>query len=155
MFLTPAKRAACKNLSFASPKRINSSTFDLTKAIFLVVDDFVTNRMVACEILRHLGHRCDMAADGAEAVVKAATQYYDAILMDLHMPKLGGIAAARQIRAAESGRGHRVPIVALTVEVDSKVHAECREAGMDGVLTKPFHIAEVEQVLASFPAGPA
>ncbi len=121
----------------------------------LVVDDFVTNRMVACEILRHLGHRCDMAADGAEAVVKAATQYYDAILMDLHMPKLGGIAAARQIRAAESGRGHRVPIVALTVEVDSKVHAECREAGMDGVLTKPFHIAEVEQVLASFPAGPA
>ena len=121
----------------------------------LVVDDFVTNRMVACEILRHLGHRCDMAADGAEAVVKAATQYYDAILMDLHMPKLGGIAPARQIRAAESGRGHRVPIVALTVEVDSKVHAECREAGMDGVLTKPFHIAEVEQVLASFPAGPA
>ena len=120
----------------------------------LVVDDFLTNRMLACEILRHLGHRCDMAADGAEAVVKATTHPYDAILMDLHMPKLGGIAATRQIRAAEGGHGRRVPIVALTVEVDSKVHAECREAGMDGVLTKPFHIAEVEQVLASFPAAP-
>ncbi len=67
------------------------------------------------------------------------------VLMDCRMPGMDGYEAARAIRAEE--RGARTPIVALTANATAEDHQRCREAGMDGVLTKPFRRGDLAQVL--------
>jgi CheY-like chemotaxis protein len=72
------------------------------------------------------------------------------------MPKLGGYAAARRIRAGEHGTGRHVPIIALTAQAMKGDREKCFEAGMDGYVSKPLRIAELfavmHQVLS--PRGP-
>jgi len=78
------------------------------------------------------------------------------------MPKLGGYATARRIRAGERGTARHVPIIALTAQAMKGDREKCFEAGMDGYVSKPLRVAELfavmHQVLAlrgsSRPAGP-
>ncbi len=121
----------------------------------LVVDDFVINRKIVGELLQQLGHRFDVATDGAEAVAQAGRQSYDAILMDLYMPNMGGLEATRRIRAQEAGQRRPTLIVAVTAFARADVYDNCQAAGMDEVLVKPFRLAEVERVLALVPPLPA
>ncbi len=107
----------------------------------LVVDDHPLNRTLLIGMLRVLGVVCDEAADGQEAVAKAAATPYDLILMDWQMPGMDGIAATRAIRAAESA--HRARIVAVTGAVAEDEVAMFLAAGMDALLPKPFGIPEV------------
>lgn len=103
----------------------------------LVVDDVAMNRDVAQSFLRAAGHDVVCAEGGAEAARVAATQDFDAILMDVRMPGVDGLEATRRIRAIESKRGG-TPIVALTAQAFVEQVAECRKVGMDGHLAKPF-----------------
>ena len=93
------------------------------------------------------------AADGAEAVRLAAQLDPDVVLMDIRMPGMDGIEATRAIRAGEARSGReRTPIVALTADALEAGKRSCREAGMDGFLTKPVDPAELEEMfLALFP----
>jgi CheY-like chemotaxis protein len=78
----------------------------------------------------------DVASDGAEALEAARRTVYDAILMDVQMPGMDGLAATRAIRAL--GPPHATTrIIALTAAVGPEFEAMCREAGMDEYLTKP------------------
>ena len=86
----------------------------------LVAEDNDINALLARHLLSRLGHRPVMAATGGEAVAAfvaahAAGTPFDLVLMDLHMPGMDGIEAARRMRAAEPG-GKRTPIVALTAD---------------------------------------
>ena len=104
----------------------------------LVVDDVLMNREIAGTFLRAGGHRVVCVEGGTEAVAAVAITDFDVVLMDVRMPKMDGLEATRRIRALEGARG-RVPIVALTAHAFTEQVAECRNAGMDSHLAKPFN----------------
>jgi len=102
-----------------------------------VVDDVIMNRNVADAFLRTAGHEVTCVEGGAEAVAAVATTDFDVVLMDVRMPEMDGLEATRRIRALE-GACACVPIVALTAQAFAEQIAECRKAGMDSHLAKPF-----------------
>jgi CheY-like chemotaxis protein len=102
----------------------------------LVVDDDPINREVALFQLEHVEFVVDMAANGEEAVTLARKNDYAAILMDVEMPKLDGLAATQQIRQLP---GHwNTPIIAFTANAFDEDKKLCLRAGMNDFLPKPF-----------------
>jgi PAS domain S-box-containing protein len=120
----------------------------------LVAEDNEINALLARALLTRLGHRPELARDGAQAVdswlaARAAGEPYDLVLMDVHMPEVDGIEATRRIRAAEAAAGGaRIPIVALTANAFSDDRDACLAAGMDAFLTKPLDRERLAELLA-------
>jgi signal transduction histidine kinase/ActR/RegA family two-component response regulator len=103
----------------------------------LVADDSAMNRKLVSQILAPFGPEIDAVEDGGAAVAAVGRRAYALVLMDMEMPVMGGLEAARRIRALD-GPAAEVPIVALTANAFPEQLALCREAGMDDHLTKPF-----------------
>jgi CheY-like chemotaxis protein len=103
----------------------------------LVVDDIDMNRDIASAFLHAGGHEAICVETGAAAVAAVAAGAFDVVLMDVCMPGMDGLEATRRIRALP-GPGREVPIVALTAQVFTEQIDQCREAGMDSHLAKPF-----------------
>ena len=103
----------------------------------LLVEDHPVNQKLALALLQRLGYLADLAENGREAVAAAAREPYALILMDMQMPEMDGLEAARRIRS-EAGPNQRVPIVALTANAMQSDQEACRAAGMDDFLAKPF-----------------
>ena len=116
----------------------------------LVADDSPVNREVVAEALRQMAVLPDLVEDGAAAVRAANEKIYHLIFMDCSMPEVDGFEATRQIRAAETATGRRVPIVALTAHVAGTSAEEWREAGMDSYMTKPFRITDLAEAFERF-----
>ena len=118
----------------------------------LVAEDNPVNQFVAREMLQRLGvDTIDIAPDGAEAVRMAGAAAYDLVLMDGQMPHVDGYEATRRLRAA----GLRMPVVALTASAMAGERERCREAGMDGFMSKPIDPAQLLAVLDRYlPRGP-
>jgi signal transduction histidine kinase/CheY-like chemotaxis protein len=119
----------------------------------LVVDDNHVNRLVAGEMLGHMGLEVAEAEDGQEALDRIARERFDVVLMDCMMPGLDGFAATRRLREREEREGlPRLPVVALTANVMEGDLDRCAEAGMDRHLGKPFTMAELRAaVVAAMP----
>lgn len=117
----------------------------------LLAEDNDVNALIAEATLKRLGVRSIRAVSGNEAVMVATSDSRPhLILMDLHMPDMDGLAAAREIRRREtSARLSRIPIVALTANSTSDDVLASRAAGMDGFLSKPFTEDDLSSVLAS------
>ncbi len=111
----------------------------------LLVEDNPVNQTVIEAMLRSLGYRVTLVADGIQAVRSAERQRYDAILMDCRLPVLDGYSATREIRAQENGRP--VPILALTANALQGDRENCLQAGMNDYLAKPFKRAELQRIL--------
>jgi signal transduction histidine kinase/ActR/RegA family two-component response regulator len=112
----------------------------------LVAEDNGVNQKVALAMLRHLGYRADLAADGVEAVEAVRRVPYDLVFMDLQMPELDGIDATKQI-IAEHPPGRRPTIVALTANAFDEDREACLAAGMDDYLSKPLKTETLEAAL--------
>ena len=120
----------------------------------LVADDAEVNREVADAALQRLGVRATFVEDGLQAVRAVLDTPYDLVLMDGSMPELDGFDATRRIRALEAGDDRRrTPVVALTAHVIGTAADAWRDAGMDGVLHKPFTLAQLAQCLATHGRG--
>ena len=104
----------------------------------LVVDDVPMNRYIAGSFLRSAGHSPTHAESGEQAVALASNSNFDVILMDVRMPGMGGLEATRRIRSLGGARG-QVPVVAVTAHAFAEQVEECRKAGMDGHVAKPFN----------------
>lgn len=102
----------------------------------LVAEDNLINQKVVMGMLEKHGYRVDVVSDGTEAVEAADTMPYDIILMDMQMPIMDGIQATKAIRAMKH-QGNRVPIIALTANVQESDRKKCLAAGMNGFLSKP------------------
>lgn len=114
----------------------------------LVAEDNPVNQVVVQAMLAELGATCVVAHDGAEAVEKAASAHFDLVLMDMHMPRMDGTAAAEAIRRREHACGEpRLPIVAMTAHTASEEGQACEAAGMDLFLSKPFGLLQLRQCL--------
>ena len=103
-------------------------------------------------MLKRLGIESVLANDGAAAITAATAQEanFDAILMDCEMPQVDGFEATRQIRLFE--RSHAlppIPIIALTAHAMPEYQQRSLQAGMNGYLTKPVSLQELEQALTT------
>jgi len=122
----------------APPDAVAAPAEDLLAGLkVLVVEDNPTNQLVARRILEQLGACVSVADDGASGVAAARDGAFDLILMDVQMPGMDGLEAARRIRALP-GPASRAPIIALTANVMAHQRASYRAAGMDGVAAKPI-----------------
>jgi CheY-like chemotaxis protein len=112
---------------------------DLSAMKILVAEDHPTNRTVVSLILEPFGVELTLVEDGRQAVDAVERETFDLILMDLQMPVLDGLSAAREIRALETALGlARTPIVALSANALPEHIAQARAAGMDEHLAKPI-----------------
>jgi two-component system sensor histidine kinase/response regulator len=117
----------------------------------LLVEDNPVNQEVALAILNELGLQAQCAWDGEQALQKLATERYDVVLMDCHMPKLDGYATTRRLRELEAASGQpRTWVVALTANALSGDAQLCLDAGMDGYLSKPFSVDELYVTLKAY-----
>jgi PAS domain S-box-containing protein len=114
----------------------------------LIAEDNEVNAIIARAFLEKFGHTVKHVTNGKLVTEAADEGWADLILMDIHMPEMNGIDATRLIR--KSRKGSNLPIVGLTAEAFAERHAQFREAGMDGVLTKPFTEQQLAETLATY-----
>ncbi len=135
----------------------------LVRGPLLLVDDNRVNQQLGCAMLDRLGLAHECADDGAAALRRLAGAEFAAVLMDMEMPVMDGIAATRAIRAEEARTGKaRIPIVAMTANALQEDRERCRAAGMDGFLAKPIVLGALHDELhrlfggrpAAAPAAP-
>jgi CheY-like chemotaxis protein len=112
----------------------------------LAAEDNEVNRTVVKYLLESLGHAVTFAANGADALALWRQRDFDLILMDIQMPELDGVTAARHIRAA-TGAKARIPIVALTAHAMDSERAAYLATGMEAVVTKPIKMADLRAAL--------
>lgn len=125
---------------------VNTSTLGPLK-ILIVDDDDQSLRMLSL-ILGHEGHHIKTASNGLEAVEAVKLNELDLVLMDVQMPLMDGLDATRQIRAWEGHEGH-LAVVGLTAVLDSEFR-KCLQAGMDGIIAKPFDTGEFHELIVDF-----
>ncbi|MAJ70489.1 MAG: PAS domain S-box protein [Alteromonadaceae bacterium TMED7] len=119
----------------------------------LIVDDIEQNIELLNLLLKRGGHSVDIGRDGQQALEQMAQHQYDVVLMDLQMPVLDGLTAARQRREYEKANGLKAtPIIALTASVLAQDKKSASEAGMEGFANKPIDFPvlcnEIARVLA-------
>ena len=119
----------------------------------LLAEDNDVNAMLARALLERAGHDVRHVVNGALALQAVeeqdAGEAFDIILMDMHMPEMDGLEAARAIRSAEpENGGKRLPIVALTANAFREDRDACIAAGMDDYMAKPVEPELLEAVLA-------
>jgi signal transduction histidine kinase/ActR/RegA family two-component response regulator len=120
----------------------------------LAAEDNRTNQLVLRAMLQQAGIEPVVVDDGAQAVEAWRAREWDAILMDIHMPVMDGLAALAEIRRleAEAGRG-RTPIIALTANAMSHQVAELLAAGMDDHVSKPIAVTQLFEALDRATSG--
>ena len=114
--------------------------------LLLVAEDNETNQKVIRQQLALLGFAADVVDNGQQALERWRQGDYPLLLTDLHMPEMDGYELARAIRAEENG-SHQIVIIALTANAITGEELRCLGAGMDGYLSKPAPLADLEAML--------
>jgi len=134
-----------------TPRRRQPVPFGLDAALgqrvplrILVAEDNPVNQKVARQMLARFGYRADVAANGLEVLQALRRQAYDLVLLDVQMPEMDGLEAARRIRA-EHGAVPR--LVAITANAMPSDREACLAAGMDDYISKPVRIEELQAAL--------
>lgn len=160
-FSVPLKRPDMNKVAGFTPGKVVSTTtaeVELSSPtvvsadddcnVILVVDDDETLRQLFQMQLRKLGASVHTAANGREAVEAMSRTNYALILMDLQMPLMDGIEAARCIRTMEKSTGNHVPIVAITAHAMAGTRERCFASGMDDFLIKPIDVMHLKTMLS-------
>jgi len=108
----------------------------------LIAEDIEINREILISLLENTGLIIDSAENGEEALnmVKADTDKYDIVFMDIQMPVMDGLEATRRIRALPLRKRGRIPIIAITANAYKDDIKSCLEAGMDDHISKPIDV---------------
>ena len=161
--LKPLKQAQILRLIRSAPsgtiqqtRATTSAILDKTMALrlplrILIAEDNLVNQALTLAILRKMGYRADVAADGQEAIESLARRHYDLIFMDVQMPVMDGLRATRLIPERYTG-DDRPHIVALTANVMAGDREACMESGMDDFLSKPIRLEEVRGIVEKYGA---
>jgi PAS domain S-box-containing protein len=113
----------------------------------LIAEDNTVNQKVALLIVGKLGFRADVAANGREVIAAVQRERYDIILMDVQMPDMDGLAAAREIRTLTAGTSSSPWIIAVTANAMPSDRESCLAAGMDDYISKPIIADELSVAL--------
>jgi len=145
-FVLPLKKAEqCTDTAFSVPARPPET--DKVNLHVLVAEDNITNQEVFSAMLEAFGCRVDIATTGVDAKNQFISLKPDIILMDCQMPKMDGYQASREIRKQEALLGIHTPIIAITAHAMTDDEDNCRDAGMDDFLTKPFMMEDLLAIL--------
>lgn len=134
----------------------SSSPYDNIASIaplkILIAEDNIVNQKVITNILKRLGYRADVVANGLEVLETLRRQSYDLILMDVQMPEMDGLTATRQIRTlwdTPYGNFQGIPpyIIAMTANAMEGDREICLSAGMNDYLSKPVRVESLVQKL--------
>jgi CheY-like chemotaxis protein len=106
----------------------------------LVAEDNVMNQRLLARFLEKMGHTVTLVPDGQQALNLLQDHAFDLVVMDMRMPVMDGVEAARKIRSGESSAGRHLPILALTADAFDEDRNQCMQAGMDGFLSKPVSL---------------
>ena len=122
----------------------------------LIVEDNVTNQMLARRMIEKLGHRVEMVGNGQEALEALARASYDLVLMDCQMPVMDGYETTIALRKREQSTGRHLPVIAMTANAVEGDRERCVAAGMDDYVAKPVRFGDlaalVERWLTRVPA---
>ena len=114
----------------------------------LVVEDNPVNSRFAQRFLEKRGHCVEVAQNGKLGVAAFRDKDLDLILMDVQMPVMDGLQATEAIRELEGDPENHIPVVGLTAHASTEDRERCLQAGMDGYLTKPLNLSDLDKVLA-------
>ena len=120
----------------------------------LLAEDNLVNQKVATRLLEKRGHRVDLATTGEEALAELAQQSFDLVLMDVHMPGMDGIQTTLRIREQEKLTGLHQPVIAMTALAMKGDRERCIAAGMDGYLSKPIDLQQLDALLSAYTTSP-
>ena len=134
-----------KNNNITSLVDFKSDTNSSVPLHILVGEDNSTNQKVIRTILEYAGHLVDIVDNGNEVLDAIEVSKYDMIILDMHMPEMDGIEAAKALRFMQTG-SERLPIIMLTADATRDAFKSSEEAGIDVYLTKPI---ESEKLLAT------
>ncbi|HZN12195.1 MAG TPA: response regulator, partial [Blastocatellia bacterium] len=112
----------------------------------LLAEDNPINQRVALQLLERLGHRADVVVTGQEVIEALRRRAYDVVLLDVQMPEMDGLEAARRI-CREWPRERRPRLIAMTANAMPGDREECLAAGMDDYLSKPVQLADLRLAL--------
>jgi len=141
---------APSNTRYASRNQINGH-----KAMdILVADDNRVNQIVASRLLEKRGHHVVVAENGSKALAALAQRSFDLVLMDVHMPGMDGFETTIAIRQQEKTTGAHQSIVAMTAMVMKGDRERCLDAGMDGYISKPIDVQQLDHVLNACNSSP-
>ena len=129
-----------------------NATAGLRTLRILLAEDNVVNQQLARAVLVKAGHHVDVVGNGIEAINSLRAQPYDLVLMDVHMPEMDGVTAARAIRDLPGEIGH-IPIVALTANAMKGDREKYLAAGMTDYLSKPFDPKSLFSAIAKYGGG--
>jgi signal transduction histidine kinase/DNA-binding response OmpR family regulator len=115
----------------------------------LLAEDNRVNQIVATRMVEKMGHSVVVAGNGQLALLLLATQPFDLVLMDVQMPEMDGLTAARKIRGSEQSTPFHLPIIAMTAHAMKGDRERCIDAGMDGYVSKPMSGPLLEEEIAS------
>lgn len=123
--------------------------YDIQGIRILLAEDNALNAEIAKTLLEDAGAVLKVVADGRQAVESfvAEPESFDVIILDLMMPVMGGLAAAKKIRGLDSSIAKNIPIVAMTANAFKEDVQQCLEAGMNAHVAKPLDMAKLRQVL--------
>ncbi|MDX2274204.1 MAG: response regulator [Hyphomonadaceae bacterium] len=138
--------------SSEAPRSSNEPPASLQGLRILLAEDNPINALLARTLLTRAGCVVDVVQDGEEAVAAASAAPYDLIFLDIRMPRLDGIEAAKRIRAG-AGVAASAPMIALTADAGTQERVQALAAGMDDFITKPIDQARLWAVAARFTEG--
>jgi signal transduction histidine kinase len=129
-------------------KSTAESLSELHPLRILAAEDNPSNQRMLMEMLKKMGYRADAVADGREVLKALERRPYDLVLMDIRMPEMDGITAAREIRKRWPKKGPK--IIAITAYAMAGDKEMCLNAGMDGYIAKPVQMDELAEVLKRY-----
>lgn len=117
----------------------------------LAVDDNQINRLLISKVLRKWGATVDLAENGIEAIEKLELhRNFDVVLMDIYMPRMGGLEAIKIIRSKSDPYFGNVPIIVLTASMLSDETGGIQSDGINGYLSKPFETSTLYDKLSRY-----
>lgn len=125
---------------------MDSDTPSRSPKVLVAEDDLLSQKLMV-QMLDRLGYAADCVSNGLEAVQAMRRQDYEAVLMDVQMPKLDGISAVRQIRQ-DLMKPCQPYVIALTGRALPEEQAECLQAGMNDCLIKPIRLEALSEALS-------
>ncbi|HEU5314954.1 MAG TPA: response regulator [Chloroflexota bacterium] len=145
---TPQSRQAPARTGPPTPPRLDATMAQRHPLRILLAEDNPVNQLLALRLLGRMGYRADVAANGREAVDALERRPYDVVLMDVQMPEMDGLEAARQIRHRWVD-GVRPRIIAMTANALQGDRERCLAAGMSDYISKPVRLEDVARALAN------
>jgi two-component system, sensor histidine kinase and response regulator len=136
--------------TIVAPFSLREKSAPLKGLNILLAEDNLVNQKVATRLLEKRGHRVVFATTGEEALAALAHQSFDMVLMDVHMPGTDGIQTTIRIREGEKLTGLHQTVIAMTALAMKGDRDRCIASGMDGYLSKPIDLQQLDELLAVY-----